>query len=317
MAGSTRPKRPPSTTVSGSKTFTSPAIPIASQRASSAQRLRCPSISGGAAFEQLLDRSAPAVGVEAGSLEERRFADLGLPAADRSTTTSPALGVDRNVADLAGEPEVADDRSTRGDEASTHADFAGHEDHVVGADPGTETRLGEGTQVGVVADADREFTPERRRQQLGQRHVDPPEVRRGDDHAIDLAYQSGHRDAAPDDAMACTRVRRGPKRRIQPVDQRRDVRDRLGNGDACPRPRHADRTDDGAVERDECGADLVDEDLDRQRDDAPVVDAHHRRRATWSTVRGGRCLEHEADRLEFADEAGDRTAGQAGRGDQL
>ena len=43
------------------------------------------------------------------------------------------------MADLAGEPEVSDDRAAGGDEASTDADLTGHEDHVIGADTGTET----------------------------------------------------------------------------------------------------------------------------------------------------------------------------------
>ena len=178
------------------------------------------------------------------------------------------------MADLAGEPEVTDDRPTGGDEPSAHADLTRHEDHVVGADTGTETRLGEGPEVGVVADVDREFTTERRREQLGQRHIDPAEVRRGDDDPVDIAHQSGHRHAAPDHVMSCTRMRPVAELCVQPVDQRRNVGDRLGNGDARSRPLHSDRADDGAVERDDRGADLVDEDLDGERDDAPVVDLH-------------------------------------------
>ena len=58
----------------------------------------------GGLAEDGLDLLAAGVGGMAGAAQQRALADLGLPAADRAAAARAAVGVDRHVADLAGEP---------------------------------------------------------------------------------------------------------------------------------------------------------------------------------------------------------------------
>ncbi len=125
------------------------------------------------------------------------FADLGLPAPDGAAGTTPASRVHREMSHLAGESGVTGHGPTRDDEAATDADLAGHEQHVVRSDAGTESRLGKRTEVGVVADTARYTESERLREHRGDRCVGPTEVRSGHDDVVDVADEARHRDAAP------------------------------------------------------------------------------------------------------------------------
>ena len=108
------------------------------------------------------------------------------------------------MTDLASEPEMADDRPAGSDEPAADADFSRHEDHVVGVHSRTEARFGASTEIGIVADVDRDTRAEYGLQRPGQRHIDPAEVRCGDDDTVDVTHQSGHGDAATDHLLGRT-----------------------------------------------------------------------------------------------------------------
>ena len=215
------------------------------------------------------------------------------------------------MADLAGESEVPGNRAATHDQSSPDADLTRHEDHVVGADSCAEARLGERAEIGVVADTDRQPSADHRGQHVGKSDVDPSEVRRGHDHPVGAAHEARYRHTTADQSLQT------PARNVESINEVGDIADGLRDSDALPGPRVANRGDHRSVERHDRRADLIDEDLDRQHTDRPIVDSNDRRRPARAPVGFGRLLDDESKRFEFADEAGDRAAGQAGRSDEL
>ena len=86
----------------GSNMLTRPASPIPSQRPTSVERAQGGRRAGLGLAQDGVDLGPAAAGRAARQAQQRRLADLGLPAADRAAAAGRAVRVDRHVADLAG-----------------------------------------------------------------------------------------------------------------------------------------------------------------------------------------------------------------------
>ena len=133
------------------------------------------------------------------------------------------LGVEAQVADLAGVAAGALEAVAAGDDARTDADVAGDVDELVGADARAAGVLGQRAEVGVVGQGHRDVEPQRREHDAAERHVVPLEVGGEPDEAVAAPHQA--RDADPD------------------ADQRRTPRGRPRRrcGSGRPRPRRPAR----------------------------------------------------------------------------
>ena len=258
-------------------------------------------------FQQILHRRSAAVGIESRTREQCRLAHLGLPAPHRSAAAQFAVGIDRHVTDLPGESVGPTDRSSGIDEPSTDADLTRDVDHLIEADGGAEAGFGERSEVGIVADRDRQTVGKEVGERLAHGDVDPADVRRGDHQPVATANESRHRDTATDEL---TLPPFGVD--IPAVEQRREVGDRGIDVEAIAGAGEAHAAHQRTVEGDDRRADLVDEDLDRKGTDRSIVDPDEGRRAPGAPVGFRRLFDHETEEFQLADESGDGTAGEPG-----
>ena len=123
-------------------------------------------------------RAVAAVGFEQAG--EQRLGDLGLQAAALAARAAGAVGIDDDVADLAGRVRRAGEQAPVEDEPGADALVDADADQVRRRAL-AEHQLGERRGVGVVDDLDGQG--ELGAELGGQRHVRPPEVGGGDDDA--------------------------------------------------------------------------------------------------------------------------------------
>ena len=131
-------------------------------------------------------------------VQQHVLADLRLPAADRAAPADPSSGVDAHVPDLAGVAARAGQRTAVEDDPAADADLAGQVHEVLHADSSAPGLLGNGAEVGVVADHDRRREAQRITQGLAERNLDPAEVRREVHQPVAVAHHPRHRDCRPD-----------------------------------------------------------------------------------------------------------------------
>ena len=154
-------------------------------------------------------------------------ADLGLPAAAVAAVAGLAGRVEAQVPDLAGVAARALEPPPAGDDAGTDADVAGDVDQVVDPDADAALVLGQGAEVGVVGERDRDVESEGGEHDRAERDVVPLEVGGQPHQAVAAPHQA--RDADPDPDQRCGR----PAPRDDLADQARAPTRRP----ARPRPR--------------------------------------------------------------------------------
>ncbi len=126
-----------------------------------AQRGDGPLLPGRGALLQFGDSAYAHGGVDPGRAQQGRPARVLLQAAVGSAPAERALGVDDDVADLAGEPVGAAQHFTVHHESAAHADLTGEIEEGAYAAESAEPELGEGGQVGLVVGAHGERAPGR------------------------------------------------------------------------------------------------------------------------------------------------------------
>ncbi|GAA2623431.1 hypothetical protein GCM10010399_63360 [Dactylosporangium fulvum] len=205
-------------------------------------------------------RVAAGRAVAADVAQQCPLADLGLPAAPGAAAAGAAVRVDDHVADLAAVAAVSGHEPPAGDDARADAGVAVEVEDVVEAGRGAPRVLGQGGDVGQVADERRAVVPERRAECVAERRagrlaggaglrVDP-------DRAVGLADHTGDRHAAADEDPGGRGVP------VHVVHERGERADRAGG----LRPGWTLRrtaVEDRAAEPDTRGAQAVD--LDAQR----------------------------------------------------
>ena len=305
--------------MSGSRTFDQtcdadrqPAAPR-SARASVARATSRP-----AARSSNSSTARAAIGVEARPFEKRRFADLGLPATDRSTAASPPLGVHGKVADLAGEAEMPDDRPPRSDEPSADTDLAGHEDHVIGADTGTESVIGERTEIGVVGDMDRDARPSTDDSDSASATSIQPRFGAAKNHPVDIRTSPGTDTPQPITRRSCTR--KGRDRRAVASNRSTSAATSATVSATATLARGRSTRTEATMEPSSAtyAAPISSTKISiASATDAAVLDVHDRRRTAGAAVTSRCRFGDQTDGLEFADQTGDRASCQPRRRDEL
>ena len=239
--------------------------------------------------------------------DERRLADLGLPAAGRATATAPPIGVDGEVPDLARVATVPVERPAVDDQPAADADLARHVQDVASAVRRPPEVLRHAAEVGLVADDDRHAERQAGGDEVRERHVRPAEVRGQPDEAVVTAHEPDDRDADAEDAPLVARA--GAQDRVGRGGQGLDRRCRIGD---LPRSRHPHRAQDRAAQAHDRGRERVDLDIERQDADRVRPRPHHERRPPARARRRRAVLVDEPALRELADERPDRLAVEAG-----
>ena len=155
----------------------------------------------------------PPSGSSPARAQECCFADFGLPAADGPTAASSTVGIDREMTDLSGESMGSDDRAAGSRRARLRRRPRRRRrpsDRSPRRPRSGIRRARRGRRRCRPRSADRRRAP---RERLGERHVDPSEIRRSDHHSVECrTNESRHRHAAADQAASarrrCAAVRR-------------------------------------------------------------------------------------------------------------
>ncbi len=227
--------------------------------------------------------------------------DLRLPATRCAATALTTLAVHEEVADLPGVSAGASQRLAVDQEATTDADTAAEVGDVADADRGTAQMFGEGTEVGVVARAQRQVDD--LLQHLGERFIDPSQVGREPHQSVVGAHDAWHRDPDPE-------ATGGSGQREQLLD---GLQHRHRNGFrvvAATLVPSFTTLQHYSAEPDEGTDDPVD--VEGDRDDGDVLTGYDEVRGpARPTALGRPALADQAQRLEVRREVADRAAVEA------
>src|SRR6185369_13925182 len=160
------------------------------------ERDRVPIGRGG---QERVDLGAAPVGRPSGASEQGGGTDLGLPAARRPAAAGPPVRVDRHVADLAAVAGDTREGAAADDDPATDTDLARDVQNVVDAPGGAPADLGQGPEVGVVGDLERDPEAQGGIEALAERDVAPAEVGRHPDEPVGSTDDARHGHADPDD----------------------------------------------------------------------------------------------------------------------
>ena len=132
--------------------------------------------------------------VPADRADDRRVADLRLPAPARPARAHAPARLDDDVPDLARVPAGALEQLAVDDDAAADADLAADVQHVLRAARGPAQVLGDDPEVAVVADGDRVLVAGGLAQQLRERHLVPAQRGRAPHQPVRLPHAARHRD---------------------------------------------------------------------------------------------------------------------------
>ena len=218
-------------------------------------------------------------------------------------------GLSGHVADLARVPRRPTEQLAAAQHAAADADLARDEHHVVEADRGSATVLGEHPEVRLVGHRDGHAKVEQVLQPRAERDVPPAEVGRHLHEPVGV----------PDDPGDChaNADQRTPGRGTHRPGEAREVASHIVHHEVSAGAIDAHLLEHLAAKADDRRRDRVHEDLDPE-DDGPVRDqADDGRRATRRALGDRRFLDHEACHGELADQPADGAPCQSGRRDEL
>jgi hypothetical protein len=162
------------------------------------------------------------------------------------------------MSDLSGITGMTGDPAPMNDQAAADTNFAVHKDHMVGAHPRTESRLGQGAEVRLVANEQRHSASELLGQQLPECRIGPAKVGSRGDQIVALADKSGHSYADSHEPTAANR-RAGEPETTRKQD---DVVHSLCQRHPILGSNEADGSNHGAIESHDCHSDPIDSDND-------------------------------------------------------
>ena len=223
----------------GSKALTKPRVAAAKAATASAEDRRRDRVAlglggehvGGAELlaalvQQPRQRPAGAVGDGlARPPRDPRARGIGLEVTGMAAAAGGAAEADRDVAELAGEAAGAAEQPPAGDDAAADPGRDGEVDELVAAAAGAEGALGEGGDVGVALDRDRQAEVALQRRRQLQAAVAGAEVGRAEEDAALGVERADGGDADP--GQRGERVRRQVGGEVgEQVDHRADQRPR-------------------------------------------------------------------------------------------